>query len=195
MKVIDIIFSLICGRVIGFLMGDFLKEWGIQLVWWYFFIVWILLPLISFLCLWIAYMIGRKFPFIFQGAKFLLVGAFATVLDLKLFELLLWFFIPISLISKGISFIIATLLKFWGNKYWTFQKHEKEDVNKEMIQFSLVTLIGLIIDLGFFYYFTRILGPQFQISSALWVKLSVIFSALAAALCNFLGYKFLVFKK
>ena len=207
MKIIDIIISLICGVTIGFLFSDFLKEGGVYFGWYQFLIIWILFPLFSVGCLWISYVIGKRFLFVFQGSKFLLVGAFATVIDLQIFEILIWLFGPIPLISKGISFLFATLLKFLGNKYWAFREYKKtmndnnsleeiiKGLGKEMGQFFFVTLIGLIIDLVFFYYFTKILGPQAGISYIIWLKLSVIFSGLAAALWNFLGYKFIVFNK
>ncbi len=203
MKVIDIIFALVCGRLIGFLLGDFLKEWGIHLGWYSFLILWILLPFFSLLCLWIAYLIGRKFSFIFQGAKFLLVGAFTTIFDLKIFEFLVWLFAPIPLVSKGISFLAVIFFRYYGNKYWTFGKSfgdaqdscEKENIKMEIIQFLIITLIGLIINVSSFHYFIKIMGPQFSIPVVIWIKLSVIFAAITAALWNFLGYKFLVFKK
>jgi len=195
MKVTDIIFALIFGRMLGFLIEDFLREGGIKIGFYYILIFWIALPFFSLFCLWLAYLIGKKWLFIFQAAKFLLVGAFATIIDLKIFELLTLLLIPIPLISKSISFLVATFLKYWGNKYWTFGKYEGEDINKEIIQFFIITSVGLIVDVASFYYFTKIMGPQFAISSAIWIKLSVIFAAITAALWNFLGYKFLVFKK
>ncbi len=193
-KVIDIIFALIFGRIIGFLIGDFLREWNISIGFYWALVIWLVLPLISLCCLWIAYLMGRKFLFIFQGAKYLLVGAVATVIDLKTFEFLVWFS-SIYILAKVVSFIISTFLKYWGNKYWTFQKHEKEDMQREMMQFFIITLAGLIIDVSFFYYFSKIMGTQFGFPTAIWIKLSVIFAAFAAALWNFLGYKFFVFKK
>ena len=199
MKVIDIIFALIFGRIIGFLLGDFLREWGINIGFYWALIIWLIFPIVSLVCLWLAFLIGKKLLFVFQGAKFILVGAAATVVDLKIFEFLIWLFvasIPIALlIPKGISFIFSTLLKYWGNKYWAFQKHEKEDIYKEIIQFFLITFVGLIIDIASFYYFTKILGPQFSLPIGVWIKLSVIFAGITAALWNFLGYKFFVFKK
>ena len=207
MKVIDIIFSLITGRVIGFLLSDFLKEWGITIGFYYSLVLWIVLPFFSLFCLWLAYKASTfakasadksdgqgKFLFVFQAAKFVLVGTFATVIDLKIFEFLAWFF-SAYILAKIISFIVATFLKYWGNKYWSFQKYEKEDLNKEIIQFFFITLVGLIVDVVSFYYFTKIMGPQFALSNVIWIKLSVIFAGITAALWNFLGYKFLVFKK
>lgn len=202
MKVTDIIFALISGRILGFLVGDFLREWGIHIGFYWILVIWLVLPVVSLACLGVAYWAGKKLLFVFQGAKFLLVGAVATVIDLKIFEFLVWIF-PIYILAKGISFIISTSLKYWGNKHWAFQRHEsfdtirdkQENIYKEVIQFFTITLVGLIIDVGFFYYFTNIMGPQFQIPNVVWTKFSVIFSAVVAAVWNFLGYKHLVFKK
>lgn len=207
MKVTDIVFALVSGRIVGFLVGDFLREWGIHIGFYWVMLIWFGLPLVSLFCLWIASIIGRKFLFLYQVAKFLLVGAVATILDLKLFELfaaLAFFIIPFGfLISKAISFLISTALKYWGNKYWAFGLHEpfgsdqgkKEDLHKEAFIFFITTLGGLIIDVAVFYYLVRILGSQFALPAEIWVKLSVIIAAIVAAIWNFSGYKFLVFKK
>lgn len=199
MKVIDIIFALVCGRIVGFLIGDFLQEWGIHLGLYYTLLLWILLPFLALFCLWVASVIGRKMLFVFQAAKHLLIGAAATVLDLKLFEglaLVLAIVIPSSwIVSKSISFLAATVVKYWGNKYWAFAKHEQEDLYKELLHFFFITLLGLLLDVGIFYYCTRIMGPQLGLTPVVWVKVSVILAALIAALWNFLGYKLLVFKK
>ncbi len=199
MKVTDVIFGLVCGRTIGYLVGDFLKAWGVELNIYYQLMIWLAFPFFTLFCLWLAYLIGRKFLFIFQSAKFVLVGAFATIVDLKVFEWLVFAFsmaITVNpIIAKGLSFLFATALKFWGNKYWTFQKHEKEDVLKEISQFFGVTAVGLIIDVVAYQYFTQVMGAQFGAPEAIWIKFSVIFAGLCAAIFNFLGYKFFVFKK
>lgn len=211
MKVIDIIFSLICGKVVGFVVTDITRGLGIELNLLESLVLWLIFPALALIFLWLAGIIGKKLLFVFQAAKHVLVGAFATVLDLKFFELLVWVLTPFFLINplvvKAISFIVSTCIKFWGNKYWAFAKHgsaeraypaqrdEKEIIYKEIIQFFGITLVGLTIDVLAFYYMTHILGPQFSISALVWTKLAVIFAALAAAVWNFLGYKFWVFKK
>ena len=198
MKIIDVIFALICGRVVAWIAADFLEGYGIEITGFYSFLLYYIFPLISLLCLWIAFLIGKKFLFVYQAAKHLLIGALAAVVDIKIFQLSAWLFslvIIISpLVSKTISFLIATLVKFWGNKHWAFEKHEKEGI-KEMAQFFIVTLVGLGLDLIAFYYFVKIMGPQFQMPVDVWTELSIIMAAAAAFLWNFLGYKFIVFKK
>jgi len=212
MKVIDIILALIFGRIIGFLMGDFLREWGIDIGLYWGLVIWIGFPLFSLFCLWIANLIGKRILFIFQGAKFSLIGAVGTIIDLKIFELLEWslsLIIPASyFLTKSISFIISTILRYFGNKYWAFKEHQSlsefefdlaqeddKDVKKEVIQFFLITSVGLIINIFSFYYFAKFLGPQFGVPEIVWIKMSVIFAALSSALWNFCGYKFFVFKK
>ncbi|MEK7540909.1 MAG: GtrA family protein [Patescibacteria group bacterium] len=199
MKVIDIIFALICGRILAWLAHDFLKGYGIE-IGYYKWLLYFVLPVFSLACLWLAYLIGKKLLFVFQAAKYILVGIFVTIIDLKLFEFLVWIFslslAPISpIISKATSFLISTYIKYWGNKHWTFEKTEKEGIGQEVFQFIIVTVIGLGIDVGAFFYFIKIMGPQLGAPEDVWIKLSVIFAALVAAIWNFLGYKFMVFKK
>src|SRR3989344_3434162 len=177
MKVTDTIFALIAGRIVGLIVSDFLREWGIPVGVYERLVIWLIFPLLSLFCLWLAYKIGQKILFVFQAAKHLLVGAAATVLDLKLFEFLFW--LPAMLLVnpvmvKGISFLFSTSLKYWGNKYWAFQKPEKEHLKKEFTQFFIITLIGLIIDISVFYYATKVAGPQFGLPEAIWMKLSII---------------------
>jgi len=207
MKAIDFIFALVCGWMLNWVTFDILKGFGIDFGLWRWLLSWVL-PLASLVCLWLAYLIGKKMVFVFQAAKHILVGAFATVVDLKVFEalvLLFTSFAGISIILKGISFLLSTSLKYWGNKHWAFsapggsasggEEFEKEPLLKEVAAFFSVTIVGLILDIGLFFYFSKIMGPQFGVTLHIWTEFSVIFAALIAAIWNFLGYKFLVFKK
>ena len=116
-----------------------------------------------------------------------------------LFQVSAWVFSLSTMVSplipKAISFLVATFVKYWGNKRWAFEKYGEGSIKKEVFQFFIVTLVGLAIDIASFYYFTKILGPQFQTPAKVWTELSIILAALAAASWNFLGYKFVVFKK
>jgi putative flippase GtrA len=120
-----------------------------------------------------------------------LSGAFADVIDIKVFQFL-FLFAPFSLLFKGISFLVATAIKYLTNKHWSFQKHDKDGISREVVWFFLVTLVGLALDVYSFKYFDMI---RTVIPANLWQELSIIFAALVAAVWNFLGYKFLVFKK
>jgi len=199
MKIIDILFAIICGRIISWVAADFLKDFGVEIGMYYTLLLWLAFPTLAVFCLWAAYNIGKKFLFVFQAAKHLLVGAATTVIDLKIFELLFWLLLPAiflpAVVIKAASFLLSTLLKYWGNKHWAFSRREREEVRKEILQFFGVTIVGLLLDVAAFYYFTAVLGSQFNMPAALWVKTSVLTAAFVAAAWNFLGYKFIVFKK
>ena len=182
----DIIFASLAGLLVSWLAIDFLGLYGLAFV--------VIFPILSVIGLYITEYIGEKKPFVKQIGKFFLIGSFADVIDIKVFQLLFWL-APFSLTFKTISFLTATFVKYWVNKHWAFEKPEKDGIKKEAIQFFGVTLIGLTLNVSSFYYFTKILGTQFGLSSIIWTELSIIFAALVAAVWNFLGYKFLVFKK
>lgn len=199
MKTIDIILSLVCGWLVGWLASGFLKDYGFNIGFFQYFLP-LAIAVVSFCCLYVAYLIGKKYLFVFQLGKHILMGAFATVIDLKFFELSVWFFsvffiVLNPIIAKGLSFLVSTSFKYLGNKNWTFEKPEKDGLGSEITKFFMVVIIGLGIDVGSFFYFTKILGPQFGASEDVWVKSSVILAALIAAIWNFTGEKFLVFKK
>ncbi len=190
MKIVDIILAAICTETAIFLLGDILKLPIYVMV-----LACLFFPLIAVAFLIMMYLIGRKVAVVFQISKHLMVGAFATVIDLKFFEFLSAVVIGNLLVAKSISFLFSTAIKYAGNKYWAFEKHGRQDVYREAARFLFITLIGLLIDVGVFYYATKVLGPQFGVSVVLWTKLCVILAAIGAALWNFFGYKFLVFKK
>jgi len=198
MRKIDIVIAFLAGLGVAWLAYGLMKGYGIDIK----FLGWILaifLPLLALFGLWVCYLIGKKFLFVFQAGKFLLIGVLATLVDL-------WVFKFLGLISgltiawalnvfKGISFLVATFAKYWGNKFWAFEKVEKTGMGKEITQFYLVTLIGLGINVGIFSLIVNTIGPQFATPPEIWRTLGVIIAALVVAVWNFLGYKFIVFKK
>lgn len=182
----DLIFAIICGLAVSWIAVDFFGIYGLIFV--------ILFPILSAIGLWLTDLMGRKIFFVKQAGRFFLVGAFADVIDIKVFQFLFWL-APFSILFKAVSFLVATFIKYWWNKYWAFSAeggHEKENTYKEAAQFFLVTMVGLGINVVSFYFFDKI---EVGLPSNIWTELSIIFSALIAAIWNFLAYKFFVFKK
>jgi len=198
MKRIDIILALVTGEVAAWLFYGILKNLGIEIrfLW---LILAILLPILALIGIWIAFILGKKFLWIFQAAKFFLIGVVATLVDLGVLNLLILVSgIATGLffsIFKGISFIVATCSKYFGDKFWAFEKMEKAGMGKEFGQFFLVTLVGLVINVGIASLVVNVLGSQFGLTEKLWANVGGIIAAFAAAIWNFLGYKFIVFKK
>jgi putative flippase GtrA len=197
MKLIDIILAIICSEASALVLADFLKEYDH-----YSIIKWVLmfiLPIICIVAFWLADLIKEKYKFVIELVKYVFIGVLAVLLDLKVFALLIWLVgldvVIVGGFLKAISFLISVFAKFIGNKYWTFGEKSNKKIENEILKFVLVTFVGLIIDVGAFYYFSKILGPQFSLPNDVWVKVCVICAAIVAAAWNFLSYKFIVFKK
>ena len=198
MKKIDIVLALATGEVAAWFFYGILRNLGIEIP----FLVWILailLPILALIGIWIAFILGKKLLWIFQAAKFFLVGVVATLVDLGVLNILIWFSgIATGLffsIFKGISFIVATCSKYLGDKFWAFEKMEKVGMGKEFSQFFAVTLIGLAINVGAASLIVNVAGPQFGLTEKLWANIGAILAAFVSAIWNFIGYKFIVFKK
>lgn len=162
-------------------------------------ILFVSLPILAVIGLWITYIVGTKFPFVFQLGKFLLIGALATLLDLSVLNFLVALFekskgLAFS-VFKGISFLVATFAKYWANKFLAFEKKEMKEAHKEFAQFFVVTVVGLVINVLAASFVVSVIGPQFGIKPQIWASIGGIVAAIVGFGWNFLGYKFIVFKK
>jgi len=168
----------------------------------FFSLLWVIVPVFPFLaafCLWIASLIGKKYLSIYQLAKFLLIGVMATIFDLGMLNLFItWTGIAAGatfIVFKAISFLIATVIKYVPDKYWAFKKKESSGMKKEFIQFFTVTLTGLIINLTIAHIIVNVVGPQFGLDAKSWGNIGGIGAVIITFAWNFIGYKFIVFKK
>jgi putative flippase GtrA len=198
MKKIDIIFALLAGLGVAYLISILLREQGIK-IGYFNFLLFILLPIMSLAGLWTSWFLGKKILCIFQAAKFFLVGVLATLVDLGILNLLIWvsgiaFGLSYSLF-KGISFLGAMLGKYFAVKFWTFEKTETPVTSAEFGKFLIISIIGLVINVSAASFIVNSLGPQFGIVEKVWANLGAIFAAILAFVWNFFGSKFIVFKK
>jgi len=194
MKKLDVIIAFVIGELTALYFVFLFKD--IYCGVWFLIVIF---PILSIVCLWIAYLIGRKYFFILQGAKFLLIGALGALIDLGVLNILIW----ISGISsgllfpvfKGISFVVANCNKYFGHKFWVFEKKEMIGIKKEFGKFFLVSLGGLAINVTVASLIVNLIQPQFGLSETIWANVGGIIAALATVVWNFIGYKFIVFKK
>lgn len=134
-----------------------------------------------------------------QAIKFILVGILNTLIDLGVLNLLIF----ASGIStgfaysafKGISFTAAVTNSYFLNKFWTFKSRGAGAAKKEFAQFFIVSFIGFGINVGIASLVVNVIGPQFGVGNKLWANVGAICATFAAMTWNFLGYKFIVFKK
>jgi putative flippase GtrA len=198
MKRIDLILSIITAEGVAGLFIWLIRNSPLNLP----FLNWllpILFPILAVFGIWIAEIIGRKFLFVYQLAKFVLVGAFFAVFDLIILNSLMAYFgitkeeILKYSIFVVISFIVVTTFKYFANKYWAFEKMEKERMEKEFGTFFLVTAISGVIQVGVASLLFKFL--ILAVSPLLAGNIGKILGIVVASIWNFLCYKFLVFKK
>ena len=82
--------------------------------------------------------------------KFGIVGASGTIIDFGLLNLLVFFQINVYL-AATISFLAAASNNFYFNKTWTFRFKGKKALRQQYLQFLLVSVIGLLINVSIMY--------------------------------------------
>jgi len=198
MKEVDVILAILTGFGVGILFTWFAKGAAIKIP----YLSWVLLvffPLAALFGLWISEIIGRRFIFVFQLAKFTLIGAFFALFDLVVLNsLLLWFGVTEGILYDvfvGISFVVVTTIKYIADKYWAFEKTEGSKIPTEFRSFFAITLISLGIQVGVASFIVNGIGPKFGLSHLLWANVGKIGGIVVASAWNFIGYKFIVFRK
>ena len=197
MKKTDAIISAVIGFLIGVFFFIIIKNIGIEIP--YTWLLLIIFPPLALLGMFVVSFLGRKFLIIYQAGKFMLVGALNTFIDLGTLNILIWFSGivagPWYSVFKGISFLVATTNSYFWNKHWTFRKRERFFAPGEFSKFLVVTTIGLSINVGIASVVVNIIGPQFGMGTKMWANVGAFTAVLVAWGWNFLGSKFVVFKK
>ncbi|MGC9968582.1 MAG: GtrA family protein [Minisyncoccia bacterium] len=150
------------------------------------------------LALFVLYLLGKLVPVLYQFGKFAAVGVLNTFVDIGVLNLeILALGTPAAWpyrIMKTISFLAATTNSFLWNKFWTFGSREPAS-SSETIKFYLVAVGGFLLNVGVAsYVFSGIAAPA-SISPNLWANIGALAGVAAAFLWDFLGYKYIVFKK
>ena len=160
----------------------------------------------------IAYHISKKFAFVWQLGKFGVTGVLNALVDLGILSLLTFIFSSYFQIEasteifagiafltfysfyKSVSFIIANINSFYWNKYWTF-KQADNNKKTEFIQFFIVSLVGFVINVSVSSLVFHLSGAHGALSEARWGLLGAATGSIAGLAWNFIGYKYIVFKK
>ena len=210
----DYSFGAAAGFLIGLLLIPILKATELDL---FKSIRFIIVPVFAILVplgLVVASWISHRFSLIWQIAKFIVIGVLNTLVDLGILvflfslasltgaaiassDIFFTLFIPITffILYKSISFIIANVNSYFWNKYWTFEDKSRKKTSAEFTQFFLVSLIGFIINVTasslVFSFFHKIGG----FTADQWGLAGAAVGSISGLVWNFIGYKFIVFKK
>ncbi len=208
MKKKDILVGLVIGCLIGILALATIKniESVIQerFSWFNLKMIYplpLIMPILAVIGLFAAQILAKKIKTIWQFAKFALVGALNTFVDLGILNLLIFLGgagVPQGMLYgffKFISFSAAATNSYFWNKSWTFEKGGQIK-GKEFAGFYLATGVGALINVGVALFFVKITGPLLGMNELLWAGIIAPFiGVFAGFIWNFLAYKFIIFKK
>jgi len=141
--------------------------------------------------------LSRWVSIFWQMAKFIVVGGLNTFLDFAILNLL----IAATGITAGgefslfkaLSISVAIINSYLWNKHWTFET--KGGGKGEFIEFLIVSLVGLGINVGSASILVNYVTPFFGLGPVNWANLSALIATFLGLVWSFLGYKLFVFKK
>ena len=126
--------------------------------------------------------------------RFGIIGVINTALDFGLlFVFSSLFGIPrgfANMLSTSISFIFS----FFANKRYTFKSSSKENVVREMVLFTVVTLFGLWVIQGLIIHFLTPVIINLGTTEELALLASKLIATVASLNWNYLLYSRVVFK-
>lgn len=117
--------------------------------------------------------------------KYFFISLIATITDI----IFLYFFTEIInlfyLVSATISYIIGMFIAFAGNRKYTFEnKRNKQEVHK-FIDFSVISIIGLVLNIILLKVFTEDFG--------IWYIYSKIIAVILIFFIKYIAHKKIVF--
>jgi putative flippase GtrA len=139
-------------------------------------------------------LLGRFSHLYHELGKFGVVGGVAFLVDLTIYNLLLFVWGPVP--SSVVSTVIAATLAFIGNRYWTWRDRERSSLAREYSLYFFFNFVGLLITLAVVWLSHDVLGSRwpdiFQTRIADNVAKMIIGTGLAS-LFRFWAYRRFVF--
>lgn len=205
MKKIDIISPIVLGLIISALIISLLRVADSDVIVSRInpallsVLIIVLIPSLLVLWVYITSLLGKRRHVFFQFGKFIPIGVSNTAIDFGTLNLLiLTTGVDKGLLFsafKGISFLCAVTNSYLWNKFWTFDGGDTDDVRKQFLKFLVVAGIGFIINVAVASFIVNLIEPIGRISPIIWANIAAFTSIVVVIIWNFLGYKFLVFKK
>lgn len=165
---------------------------------WFHVALFIGLVILAPLALYIASLLGRLWPVLYQFAKFAAVGTLNTMVDFGVLNLEIFFSGiyggVVYSVFKAVSFLASTTNSFFWNKYWTFGAGEKATAG-ETTKFYTVAVVGWILNVSAASLVVNVLSRPAVVSPAIWGNIGALAGVAASFFWDFFGYKYFVFKK
>jgi len=92
--------------------------------------------------------------------RFGIVGTIGSIVDFGFLNLLTLVFNVPFLVSSVISFSLAVINNFILNRIWTFPGSRKEPIVNQLLQFGLVSVVGLLVRTPLLAWLEKVLIPM-----------------------------------
>jgi putative flippase GtrA len=130
--------------------------------------------------------------------RFAVVGIIGAIIDFSLFNLQTLLFGVQPVLAQAFSFTAAVISNFIWNRYWTYPDSRSKSIPRQIIQFFVVNIIGLLIRTPLISYLGPILVSVFDnvtipfglTSSFLGHNISLAFAVGVVMLWNFFINRF-----
>lgn len=144
----------------------------------------------------VAGVLGRKFPFFIQFAKFVVVGLSNTAIDFGVLNIIsLVTGVTGGFVIGGVNIpgvaLALTNAYFW-NKFWVFGHRDNKGALHDLPTFLLVSGLGIVGNSSIVILATSY--PAVSFDATVWLNLAKVFATAFSFVWNFFGYKFIVFK-
>lgn len=196
----DLKVSILAGFLSGFLVLPVLKNFNYTIDYKLIFLSvfgFLVFTPIGYL---VALYISRWIPVALQFVKFGIIGGFNTMIDFGILNLLIyltgiasgWLYIVFKVISASFAF---TNSYFW-NKNWTFgSKTASGEAGVEFVKFLAIGVSGLALNSLIAGFVVNVIGAPAGFDPKIWANIGAVAAISIGLFWNFLGMKFLVFKK
>ena len=189
--------------LVGFLTGVFLVPTAVNLgvkSYAVLFFLPLVVPVLFAIGIWLGVFLSRWLAIMMQFSKFVAVGLSNTAIDFGILNILSMLTgITAGLQVGGVNvpgFVAAVVNSYFWNQNWVFKGRESgEGVLHDFPKFLAVSVIGLIINSVIIILITNYGEAVIGLQPETRLNIAKVVATGMVLVWNFLGYKFLVFRK
>lgn len=156
-------------------------------------------PILFVIGLFVVSFLSRFLPPFAQFGKFAAVGFSSTAIDFGVLNILsLATGITAGFILGGVNipgFGVAVVSSYFWNKFWTFKAGGEGSLFQDFPKFLAVAVVGLVLNSGIVIFVTTYTPPFFGLNPQTHLNIAKVIATLLVLFWNFLGFKFIVFRK
>jgi len=165
------------------------------------YLLFAVVPLCWIFGLWFGRFMSRFLGFMYQFAKFVVVGFLNTAIDFGVLNLLsITTGLTSGILLGGVNvpgFTLAAINSYFWNKYWVFKKKEpgeQKNIYKEILSFAIVIIIGAVLNGGVVVLLTTYVSPLGGMTAERWLNIAKVGATVISLVWNFVGFKLIVFR-